>query len=182
MFLRRRSFSLVTVPPPRSPSCAMTPIKVSRSSCSSATGSTPPSVSSTTSFRAATPGKVLVRIHDRDGTAYERMYNEGDNLMEAIRDDTTLPVGVPGACNGTCQCSTCHVLLHSAEWVAKVERLCAVTDVEQDCLDKAPGVSDASRLSCQLTLSEELNGIEIDLPKSTLDVRWQAAYQRSTKK
>ncbi|CAG9579430.1 ferredoxin, 2fe-2s-like protein [Leishmania major strain Friedlin] len=182
MFVRRRGCSLVTLPLPRSLSGTMTPIKLSRLCCASGTGLSPPSVSSATSLRSETPGKVLVRIRDRDGTAYERMYNEGDNLMEAIRDDTTLPVEVPGACNGTCQCSTCHVLLHSAEWLGKVGRLFAITDAEQDCLDKASGVSDASRLSCQLTLSGELNGIEIDLPKSTLDVRWQAAYRRSTKK
>ncbi|CAC9520962.1 ferredoxin, 2fe-2s-like protein [Leishmania infantum JPCM5] len=182
MFVRRRGFSLVTLALPRSLSDAMSPIKLSRSSCSSETGPSPPSASSTTSLRSETPGKVLVRIRDRAGATYERMYNEGDNLMEAIRDDTTLPVEVPGACNGTCQCSTCHVLLRSAEWLGKVEKLFAITDAEQDCLDKAPGVSDASRLSCQLTLSGELNGIEIDLPTSTLDVRWQAAYRRSTKK
>ncbi|GET91257.1 ferredoxin, 2fe-2s-like protein [Leishmania tarentolae] len=182
MFVCIRSFSRVTLSLPRSLRCAVSSRDVSRSFCSSVAGPSSPSASCTTSFRSETPGKVLVRIHDREGAVHERMYNEGDSLMEAIRDDTTLPVEVPGACNGTCQCSTCHILLHSTEWVRKVEKLFALSDTEQDCLDKAPGVSDASRLSCQITLSKELNGIEIDLPKSTLDVRWQAAYRRSTKK
>lgn len=130
----------------------------------------------------ATAGKVQVRLHAADGTLYDRSYDDGTNLMEALRDDPSLPVDAAGACNGTCQCSTCHVLLRGPEWRAKAEKLFPVSDAEQDCLDKAPGVTEASRLGCQLTLTEELDGLEVDLPKSTLDVRWQAAYRRSTKK
>lgn len=129
-----------------------------------------------------TTGKVQVRIYATDGQTFDRSYEEGANLMEALRDDPTLPIDAAGACNGTCQCSTCHILLHSSEWCAKVEKLFPVTDAEQDCLDKAPGVTAASRLGCQLTLTEEMDGMEMDLPTSTLDVRWQAAYKRSVKK
>ncbi|KAK7201518.1 ferredoxin, 2fe-2s-like protein [Novymonas esmeraldas] len=140
------------------------------------------SSSSAAEFPLVVPGKVHVRIRASDGATHERLFNDGDNMMEAIRDDGTLPVDVPGACNGTCKCSTCHVLLPSAEWMERVGRLCPVSDAEQDCLDKAPGVTDASRLSCQLTLAEELNGLEVQLPQTTIDVRWQAALRRSVKK
>ncbi|KAG5472148.1 hypothetical protein CUR178_02822 [Leishmania enriettii] len=178
MLARRCGSFLAALSPPGSRIAALMSIHLSRAQCSSAAA---PSAASS-SFGPATPGKVRVLIRTSDGTAYERMYSEGDNLMEAIRDDHSLPVDVPGACNGTCQCATCHVILHSAEWMCKVERVFSITDAEQDCLDKAPDVSDTSRLSCQLTLSEELDGLEIDLPESTLDVRWQAAFRRSTKK
>jgi ferredoxin-2, mitochondrial len=129
-----------------------------------------------------TPGKVQVRITVADGTAYDRTYHEGTSLMEALRDDPSLPVDAAGACNGTCQCSTCHVILHSPEWFAKVEKAYPISDAEQDCIDGAPGATEASRLGCQVVLTAELDGLEVDLPKTTIDLRWQAAYQRSTKK
>ncbi|CAM42705.1 ferredoxin, 2fe-2s-like protein [Leishmania braziliensis MHOM/BR/75/M2904] len=179
MLVCRRGYSLVTFPRPGSLSAAVASIQLSRAPCSSAASPSSPSLNF---LRSATPGKVRVRIRTRDGAVHERMYKDGNNLMESIRDDSTLSVDVPGACNGTCQCSTCHVLLHSSEWARKVESLFPITDAEQDCLDKAPDVSDTSRLGCQLTLSDELNGLEIDLPKRTLDVRWQATFRRTTSK
>ncbi|KAG5497086.1 hypothetical protein GH5_01615 [Leishmania sp. Ghana 2012 LV757] len=182
MLARRCGSFLAASSLPGSRIAAMMPIQLFRARCSSAAAPSTPSATSSSSFGPAAPGKVRVLIRTSNGAAYERMYNEGDNLMEAVRDDHSLPVDVPGACNGTCQCSTCHVLLHSAEWMCKVERVFAITDAEQDCLDKAPDVSDTSRLSCQLTLSKELDGLEIDLPERTLDVRWQAAFRRSSKK
>ncbi|KPA74461.1 putative mitochondrial ferredoxin, 2fe-2s-like protein [Leptomonas pyrrhocoris] len=129
-----------------------------------------------------TPNKVQVCINASDGTPYKRAYDEGTSLMEALRDDPTLPVDAAGACSGTCQCSTCHVLMRSPEWFAKTEKLYPVSDAEQDCLDKTPGATDASRLGCQVVLTEALDGLELDLPKTTIDLRWQAAYQRATKK
>ncbi|KPI88082.1 ferredoxin 2fe-2s-like protein [Leptomonas seymouri] len=128
------------------------------------------------------PGKVQVRINATDGTSYDRVYYDGTSIMEALRDDPTLPVDAAGACNGTCQCSTCHVYMHSPEWCAKVEKLYPVSDAEQDCLDKTPGATDTSRLGCQVILTEALSGLEVDLPKTTIDLRWQEAYQRSTRK
>lgn len=186
LLLRRRAFALVTnaaqthldkpavLSSTRSPAvcCSLAAVPPSASASSS---SGPDSDDDTSDM-------VRVRIRATDGTVYERLYDDGANLMEAIRDDGTLPVEVPGACNGMCKCSTCHVLLRTPEWVAKAEKVAPVSDMEQDCLDKAPGVTDASRLSCQLTLCGELDGMEIDLPTSTVDVRWQAALRRPAKK
>ncbi|KAG5471474.1 hypothetical protein LSCM1_01564 [Leishmania martiniquensis] len=182
MFARRCDSSLVTSPLRGGLIAAMMSIKLSRALCSSVVDPSTLSATPSSSTPPVTPGKVRVLIRTSGGAAYERLYNEGDNLMEALRDDHSLPVEVPGACNGTCQCSTCHVRLHSAEWMREVEGVFAITDAEQDCLDKALDVSDTSRLSCQLTLTRKLNGIEIDLPERTLDVRWQAAFRRSTHK
>ncbi|KAG5497698.1 hypothetical protein JKF63_03964 [Porcisia hertigi] len=182
MYVRICRASLATSRLPGSVRAAMAPIRPSMAFFSSTAAPSASTCSSSSSLPSATPGKVHVRIRTSDGVTYERMYNEGDNLMEAIRDDSTLPVDVPGACNGTSKCSTCHVILQSAEWARTAERLFAVSDSEQDCLDRAPGASDASRLSCQLTLVKGLNGLEIDLPKSVVDVRWQTSPRRSAKK
>lgn len=124
--------------------------------------------------------KVVVRA--ADGAKYVRFYADGDNLMEAMRDDTDLPLDMPGACNGTSQCSTCQVQLLSSQWFDKVASVSPQSEAELDCLDKAVDSTELSRLSCQVKLSRALNGLEVQLPRRTVDVRWQAAYKRSVKK
>lgn len=91
-----------------------------------------------------------------DGTRHELEAIEGWRVMEIIRD-----YGLPikAECGGACCCATCHVYV-APEWVGK---LYPANDDEVDMLDSAIAVQDNSRLSCQLIMSESLDGLEVTL-------------------
>lgn len=81
------------------------------------------------------------------------------SLMEVARD-----AGVPGIvaeCGGRALCSTCHVHV-DPEWLDVVG---LPDDIEQITLDLAPDVTDASRLSCQLKVRPEFEGLVVHVPK-----------------
>jgi ferredoxin len=90
------------------------------------------------------------------------MAYEGQTLMEVAKEND---VDIEAACDGTCACSTCHVYVKK-EWFDKLPE---VSEDELDMLDLALEVSDTSRLSCQITLTKELDGIEAALPNETLN-------------
>ena len=70
---------------------------------------------------------------------------------------------VEGACEGSLACSTCHIII-DPEWHG---RLRPAEEEETDMLDLAYGLTRTSRLSCQLLMSEELDGLVITLPSET---------------
>ena len=76
--------------------------------------------------------------------------------MEVIRDHK-LPI--KAECGGACSCSTCHVYVE-AEWQG---RLHPPVQEEIDQLDGAFAVHDSSRLSCQIILDKQLNGLRVTL-------------------
>ena len=76
--------------------------------------------------------------------------------MEIIRDHG-LPI--KAECGGACCCATCHVYVED-EWLDKIPD---ARDDELDMLDEAVDVEDNSRLSCQLIMSEALDGIRLKL-------------------
>lgn len=65
-----------------------------------------------------------------------------------------------GTCEGQMACSTCHVIV-APEWFPKLP--CASED-EEDMLDLAAGACRTSRLSCQIDLTEQLDGLEVRIP------------------
>ena len=69
--------------------------------------------------------------------------------------------GIDADCGGACACATCHVYVQK-EWLAKLP---PKEDTEEDMLDFAFDVRENSRLSCQLTVSDELDGLVVDLPE-----------------
>jgi len=81
----------------------------------------------------------------------------GANLLEVGQ-----AAGMPleGTCEGQMACSTCHVVV-AGEWFA---RLKLASEEEEDMLDLAAGVTARSRLSCQIELIEDLDGIEVHMP------------------
>ncbi len=93
---------------------------------------------------------------DREGKEIEIEGREGWTIMEMLRE-AGLPI--TAECGGACACATCHVYVDEA-WVAKLN---PATDMEVDMLDMALAVEPNSRLSCQLTCSEELDGIKVTL-------------------
>ncbi len=81
----------------------------------------------------------------------------GDSIMQLAR-----AAGLPvlGECNGSLACATCHVVVDPA-WIG---RLPPVSDEEEAMLDTVFDLSPTSRLSCQLRLSDALDGIRARLP------------------
>ncbi len=96
---------------------------------------------------------------DSGGTARTVEGENGSTVMEtAIRN------GVPGIeaeCGGACACSTCHVYIDEA-WQEKVGE---PSPMEEDMLDFAYDVKPNSRLSCQMKVSDELNGLIVRTPE-----------------
>ena len=72
-----------------------------------------------------------------------------------------------GTCEGQMACSTCHVVV-AAEWFDKLQ---PASDDEEDMLDLAAGVTRTSRLSCQILLAEELDGLEVRIPTEAYDMQ-----------
>ncbi|KAM7258423.1 hypothetical protein ACFE04_014164 [Oxalis oulophora] len=70
----------------------------------------------------------------------------------------------PGACEGSLACSTCHVIVMDVEYYNKLDD---PTDEENDMLDLAFGLTETSRLGCQVIASPELDGIRVALPPAT---------------
>ena len=72
-----------------------------------------------------------------------------------------------GTCEGQMACSTCHVIV-PAEWF---DLLPQAAEDEEDMLDLAAGACRTSRLSCQIVLGEELDGIEVRIPDESRDMQ-----------
>ena len=72
-----------------------------------------------------------------------------------------------GTCEGQMACSTCHVIV-GREWFAKLP---PASEEEEDMLDLAADVRATSRLSCQIMLSDELDGIEVRIPSDSNDAQ-----------
>ena len=95
-------------------------------------------------------------ITNRDGKKYEIDADPNFTLMEAIRDNS---FDIEASCGGCCACATCHVYIDE-KWKTRVTKL---NDDEASMLDLAFDVRDNSRLSCQIELSDELDGLELEL-------------------
>ena len=72
-----------------------------------------------------------------------------------------------GTCEGQMACSTCHVIV-AKDWF---ERLPPASEDEDDMLDLAAGITRTSRLSCQIVVSAELDGLEVRIPGESHDMQ-----------
>ena len=70
--------------------------------------------------------------------------------------------GIDADCGGACACATCHVVVEAA-FAAKLP---AKSDMEETMLDFAPEVMPTSRLSCQIKVTPELDGLVVRMPAS----------------
>jgi 2Fe-2S ferredoxin len=94
-----------------------------------------------------------------DGTRQEVPAEPGMTVMEAARKE--LVAGIEAECGGACSCATCHVYVDDA-WREKVG---PPSQMEEDMLDFAFDVRASSRLSCQIKVSEELDGLVVSVPE-----------------
>jgi 2Fe-2S ferredoxin len=97
---------------------------------------------------------------ERDGTRREVEAPLGLSVLEIAHKHG---VDIEGACEGSLACSTCHVIV-DPEWY---ELLKEATEDEEDMLDLAFGLTQTSRLGCQIIMSEELDGLTVKLPSAT---------------
>ena len=95
-------------------------------------------------------------ITDRSGKKSEIEYDSNFTLMEILRDNG---YDIEASCGGCCACATCHVYIDE-KWTNKLKNM---DDDEESMLDQAFDVKNNSRLSCQIDLSEELDGLEIQI-------------------
>lgn len=107
---------------------------------------------------------IQVTFITRDGQQVAVSAEPGANLLEVAQ-----AAGMPleGTCEGQMACSTCHVILPT-EWF---DRLPEAAEDEEDMLDLAAGACRTSRLSCQIVLGEELDGIEVRIPDESRDMQ-----------
>ncbi|SHI88369.1 2Fe-2S iron-sulfur cluster-binding protein [Wenxinia saemankumensis] len=100
---------------------------------------------------------------EHDGTEHVQEVRNGLTVMEGARDN-----GIPGIeadCGGACACSTCHVYVHP-DWV---DRLPPREPMEEDMLDFAYEPDPArSRLTCQLKVSDALDGLVVQMPEKQI--------------
>lgn len=99
---------------------------------------------------------MQIIVTDHDGQIHNLDAIDGWRVMEIIRDHG-LPI--KAECGGCASCATCHVYV-AESWLSK---LVPMSDEEQDLLDTAPDVRDNSRLSCQILMRDDLDGLEVAL-------------------
>jgi ferredoxin len=107
---------------------------------------------------------VRVNFITAKGDRIEAQAKPGDNLLD-VAQAAEMPL--EGTCEGQMACSTCHVII-APEWF---ERLPRPSEDEEDMLDLAAGVARTSRLSCQIDLTEALDGIEVRIPGESRDMQ-----------
>jgi 2Fe-2S ferredoxin len=98
---------------------------------------------------------ITLTIETRSGEAREIAVEAQGSLMEAIRDngfDELL-----ASCGGCCSCATCHIHIEPGSWAV----LAAMSPDEDAVLDGSDHRADSSRLSCQIPLSAELDGLKL---------------------
>jgi ferredoxin len=107
---------------------------------------------------------VKVTFIAADGTRTQAEGEEGTSLLECGQ-----AAGMPleGTCEGQMACSTCHVIVDPA-WFT---RLSAASEDEEDMLDLAAAVERTSRLSCQIVLTPELDGLTVRIPRESRDAQ-----------
>jgi len=107
---------------------------------------------------------LKVTFIDPRGTAIEAEAEAGDNLLK-IGQAAGLPL--EGTCEGQMACSTCHVIV-APEWFEKLDE---PSEEEEDMLDFAAGARRTSRLSCQIDLTDALDGLTVSVPAESNDAR-----------
>lgn len=104
------------------------------------------------------PGEELkITFITKDGTQISYEVAAGDNMLDIAQANN---LDMEGACGGSCACSTCHVIVDPDYY----DRMEEPDDDENDMLDLAFGLTETSRLGCQVSMSKELDGIRVALP------------------
>ncbi len=95
---------------------------------------------------------------EHNGTSHKIEVSNGLSVMEgAVQNNIS---GIDADCGGSCACATCHVYVDE-KWFNKLSKK---ESAEEDMLDMAFEPNKFSRLSCQLTVTDELDGLVVKMP------------------
>ncbi|XP_047979947.1 adrenodoxin-like protein 2, mitochondrial [Salvia hispanica] len=104
---------------------------------------------------------INVIFCDKDGEETHIKVPVGMSMLEAAHEND---IELEGACEGSLACSTCHVIVMDVD---QYNKLSEPTDEENDMLDLAFGLSETSRLGCQIIAKPELDGLRLAIPAAT---------------
>ena len=96
---------------------------------------------------------------EHDGTTHEIDAEVGSTVMNTALDN--LVPGIDADCGGECSCATCHVMVEQS-WFDKIG---GPNETEESMLDLNPERQANSRLSCQIPVTEEIDGLVVNLPE-----------------
>ncbi|XP_062119919.1 uncharacterized protein LOC133834350 [Humulus lupulus] len=105
--------------------------------------------------------EISVTFVDKDGEEKLIKVPVGMSMLEAAHEND---IELEGACEASLACSTCHVIVMDMEYYNKLED---PTDEENDMLDLAFGLTETSRLGCQVIAKPELDGVRLAIPSAT---------------
>ena len=108
---------------------------------------------------------MKVTFIDQQSDSHEFEVAEGDNLLDIAQAND---LEMEGACGGSCACSTCHVIVEDEDLYNKMDE---PEDDENDMLDLAFGLTETSRLGCQVKMNKELDGLVVKLPSMTRNLQ-----------
>ncbi len=100
-----------------------------------------------------------IRFIEHDGTEHEIEAINGDSIM--VTAINNLVPGIDADCGGECSCATCHVII-DPDWMDSVGQ---PSEREDSMLDLNPDREENSRLSCQIQVRDDLDGIIVNLPE-----------------
>jgi 2Fe-2S ferredoxin len=104
---------------------------------------------------------VKIKLVEANGTEHEIMAKPGLSLMEnAVKN--AVP-GIVADCGGICACATCRVYIKDPQWRAKTGE---ASEDERGMVEIAGDTNDGVRLSCQIEVTEELDGLTVVMPES----------------
>ncbi len=102
----------------------------------------------------------LVTYIEHDGRTYEIHVESGHTVMQGAVEN--MIDGIVAECGGSCSCATCHCYVDEAWWGKVGEP----DDIEKDMIECTVEPRPTSRLSCQIQMSDELDGLIVRLPES----------------
>eukprot|EP00808_Paulinella_micropora_P026954 g19246.t1 len=108
--------------------------------------------------------KVPLTFVLQDGEEVTVDANVGDSILQVAWDND---IELEGACESSLACSTCHIILPKDVY----DKLPAIDDDEQDMLDMALGLTDTSRLGCQIHVTKDMAGIKVQLPDEVANMQ-----------
>ena len=97
-------------------------------------------------------------VTDREGHTRDVPFQEGSRMMHILR---AADFGIAAECDGNCACATCHVYV-DPDWF---DRAGAPDNEEMDMLDEACEPEDNSRLSCQIVLTPDHDGMPVTVAR-----------------
>ncbi|XP_071613497.1 adrenodoxin-like [Heliangelus exortis] len=120
--------------------------------------------------------QVTVHFINRDGERLTATAKEGESLLQVVVNQN-LAIDGFGACEGTLACSTCHLIFEKDTF----QKLGAISDEELDMLDLAYGLTETSRLGCQVCVKKSMDGVTVRVPMDVSDIRKQLEVGKQSK-